>query len=161
MAYSYQSLCLTLLLLLLLLLSHFSRVRLCATPQMAAHQAPPSMGFSRQEYWSGVPPPSLMFDPTHINSTVHCCIYSGMELFMEYVIICSNIQTHKENDRNAEQKQPQIEMIFMYLSTCSYLNQEERISGIHTDESLFFFLTEPHLPPFKLLPVIRTSSIYM
>ena len=33
--------------LLLLLLSHFSRVRLCATPQMAAHQAPPSLGFSR------------------------------------------------------------------------------------------------------------------
>ncbi|CAI9178658.1 unnamed protein product [Rangifer tarandus platyrhynchus] len=33
---------------LLLLLSHFSRVRLCATPQTAAHQAPPSLGFSRQ-----------------------------------------------------------------------------------------------------------------
>ena len=39
------------------LLSRFSRVRLCATPQTAAHQAPPSMGFSRQEYWSGVPLP--------------------------------------------------------------------------------------------------------
>ena len=45
-------------LLLLLLLSCFSRVRLCATPQTAAHQAPPSMGFSRQEYWSRVPLPS-------------------------------------------------------------------------------------------------------
>ena len=43
---------------LLLLLSHFSRVRLCATPWMAAHQAPLSMGFARQEYWSGVPLPS-------------------------------------------------------------------------------------------------------
>ena len=42
-----------------LLLSHFSLVRLCATPDTAAHQAPPSMGFSRQEYWSGVPLPSL------------------------------------------------------------------------------------------------------
>ena len=40
---------------LLLLLSHFSRVRLCATPQTAAHQAPPSLGFSRQEHWSGLP----------------------------------------------------------------------------------------------------------
>ena len=47
--------------LLLLLLSRFSRVRLCATPQMAAHQAPPSLGFSRQEYWSGVPLPSPCF----------------------------------------------------------------------------------------------------
>ena len=46
------------MLLLLLLLSRFSRVRLCATPQTAAHQAPPSLGFSRQEYWSGVPLPS-------------------------------------------------------------------------------------------------------
>ena len=46
------------LLLLLLLLSHFSHVRLCETPWMAAHQAPPSMGFSRQEYWSGLPLPS-------------------------------------------------------------------------------------------------------
>ena len=42
------------LLLLLLLLSHISCVRLCATPQMAAHQAPLSLGFSRQEYWSGL-----------------------------------------------------------------------------------------------------------
>ena len=35
-----------------------SHVRLFATPWTAAHQAPPSMGFSRQEYWSGVPLPS-------------------------------------------------------------------------------------------------------
>ena len=35
-----------------------SRVRLFATPWTAAHQAPPSMGFSRQEYWSGLPLPS-------------------------------------------------------------------------------------------------------
>ena len=45
-------------LLLLLLLSHFSRVRLCATPWTAAYQAPLSMGFARQEYWSGLPLPS-------------------------------------------------------------------------------------------------------
>ena len=48
----------TCLLLLLLLLSRLSRVRLCATPWTAAYQAPPSMGFSRQEYWSGLPLPS-------------------------------------------------------------------------------------------------------
>ena len=34
-----------------------SRVQLSATPWTAADQAPPSMGFSRQEYWSGVPLP--------------------------------------------------------------------------------------------------------
>ena len=44
--------------MLLLLLSRFSRVRLCATPWTAAYQAYPSMGFSRQEHWSGLPFPS-------------------------------------------------------------------------------------------------------
>ena len=45
-------------LLLLLLLSHFSRVCLYVTPEMAAHQAPPPLGFSRQQHWSGVLLPS-------------------------------------------------------------------------------------------------------
>ena len=49
-------------LLLLLLLNHISRVQLCATPQTAAHQAPPSLGFSRQEHWSGLPFPSPMHE---------------------------------------------------------------------------------------------------
>ena len=49
-----------------LLLCRFSCVRLCATPQAAAHQAPPSLEFSRQEYWSGLPFPSPM----------HACILS-------------------------------------------------------------------------------------
>ena len=40
-----------------------SRVQLLATPWTAAHQAPPSMGFSRQEYWSGVP----YLRPTYIH----------------------------------------------------------------------------------------------
>ena len=46
------------MLLLLLLLSHFSHVQLCVTPWTAAHQAPPSLGFSRQEHWSGLPLPA-------------------------------------------------------------------------------------------------------
>ena len=40
---------------MLLLLSRFSRVWLCATPKTVVHQAPPSLGFSRQEHWSGLP----------------------------------------------------------------------------------------------------------
>ena len=42
-------------LLLLLLLSRFSRVQLCVTPETAAHHAPPSLGFSWQDHWSGLP----------------------------------------------------------------------------------------------------------
>ena len=44
------------------LLSRFSRVQLCATPETAAHQTPPSLGFSRQEHWSGLPFPSPMHE---------------------------------------------------------------------------------------------------
>ena len=47
---------------MLLLLNRFSCVRLCATPQTAAHQAPPSLGSSRQEHWSGLPFPSPMHE---------------------------------------------------------------------------------------------------
>ena len=64
---------------LLLLLSRFSRVRLCATPQTAAHQAPPSLGFSRQEHWSGLPFPSPM----------HACMLSRFS----HVRICATLWT--------------------------------------------------------------------
>ena len=47
-----------------------SRVRLLATPWTTAYQAPPSMGFSRQEYWSGVPLPSPSFCPHYSKSLV-------------------------------------------------------------------------------------------
>ena len=47
-----------------------SHVRLLATPWTAAYQAPPSMGFSRQEYWSGVPLPS----PLHVWLIVNCYV---------------------------------------------------------------------------------------
>ena len=40
---------------MLIFLCSFSRAQLCMTPWTVAHQAPLSMGFSRQEYWSGVP----------------------------------------------------------------------------------------------------------
>ena len=47
------------------MLSHFNCVQLCATLWTVAHQAPLSMGFSRQEYWSGLPchPPGDLPDP--------------------------------------------------------------------------------------------------
>ena len=44
----------------MLLLSRSSRVQLCVTPQMAAHQASPSPGFFMQEHWSGLPSPCPM-----------------------------------------------------------------------------------------------------
>ena len=44
--------------MVMVMVKSLSRVRLFATPWTAAYQVPPSMGFSRQEYWSGLPFPS-------------------------------------------------------------------------------------------------------
>ena len=55
-----------------------SRVRLLATPWTAADQAPLSMGFSRQECWSGVPLPSLLYGLSAFNSRIkngNFCIF--------------------------------------------------------------------------------------
>ena len=58
-----------------------SRVQLLATPWTAAYQAPPSMGFSRQEYWSGVPLPSPKY---WISSTYYMCLIY-ISLFCQFV----------------------------------------------------------------------------
>ena len=58
------------LLLLFCLLSRFSHVQVCATPQTAAHQASLSLGFSRQEHWSGLPFPS----PMHESEFAQLCL---------------------------------------------------------------------------------------
>ena len=60
-----------------------SRVRLLATPWTAAHQAPPSMGFFRQEYWSGVPLPS----PIYMLATPKCMFPIESSL-LNYGFIC-------------------------------------------------------------------------
>ena len=53
------------LLMCVCLRSHFSHVQLCATLWTVAHQAPLPMGFSKQEYWSGLPcpPPGHLPNP--------------------------------------------------------------------------------------------------
>ena len=66
----------------LLLLSRFSRVQLCVTPQTAAHQAPPSMGFARQEYWSGVPSPS---PPHHHGQPQFLCLQNWETSFLRMI----------------------------------------------------------------------------
>ena len=61
-----------------------SRVRLLATPWTAAYQAPPSMGFSRQEYWSGLPLPS----PVHNTNDSQLFISAYLTLIRLNVCVC-------------------------------------------------------------------------
>ena len=60
-----------------------SRVRLFSTPWTAAHQAPPPMGFSRQEYWSGVPLPS----PNYLETSPKIEFTIGMLFFFQIVLL--------------------------------------------------------------------------
>ena len=63
-----------------------SRVRLFATPWTVAHKAPPSMGFSRQEYWSGLPFPSpgdlpdlgIDLGLLHCGQMLYCLSHQGI-----------------------------------------------------------------------------------
>ena len=65
--------CLLCIISLLLLLSCFSHARLCVTPETAAHQAPLSLGFSRQEHWSGLPFPSPMHESESESEVSESC----------------------------------------------------------------------------------------
>ena len=60
-----------------------SRVRLLVTPWTAAYQAPPTMGFSRQEFWNGVPLPSPKLSATvniTIQHSINCYVCAGTKL---------------------------------------------------------------------------------
>ena len=64
-----------------------SRVRLLATAWTAAHQAPPSLGFSRQEDWSGVPLPSPFI--AHVLMKIALFILPALQDYsMEYTAVC-------------------------------------------------------------------------
>ena len=84
-----------------------SRVRLLATPWTTAYQVPPSMGFSRQEYWTGVPLPSLWMIPTCKQTSKFCwcndepkhspCFHST------HILVEEKTQTHVHWDSDAIQ----------------------------------------------------------
>ena len=77
-----------------------SRVQLFVTPWTVAFQTPPSMGFSRQEYWSGLPFPSLrdLPDPgsnlglPHCGQTLYCLSHQGSPVM--FIILDNKRQKH-------------------------------------------------------------------
>ena len=115
--------------LLLLLLSLVSCVRLCRTPQTAAHQAPLSLGFSRQEYWSGFPFPSPM----------HACMLSHFSR----VQLCVTFTSRIWNSSTGIPSPPLALFVVMvsnnlhiirasYFSSCSDTNVLIDVSAIHS-----------------------------
>ena len=68
-----------------------SRVQLFVTPWTVAHQAPPPMGFSRQEYWSGLP--CIAMDKKHKNQS-----NLGISPFLVYRVFKVKFYAHSKTD---------------------------------------------------------------
>ena len=111
---------------LLLLLSRFSCIKLCAIPQTAAHQDPPSLGFSRQEYWSRVPLPS----PTGVDSL---SLLQGIFLTQELnwgLLHCRRILYRRGHQGRAHQSEPHFTAPFGQLAP------SQGLAGTRTEEQL-------------------------
>ena len=138
--------------MLLLLLSRFSRVRLCATPETTAHQAPPSLGFSRQEHRSGLPFPSPVHEsekwklsrsvvsdperPHRLQPTrlLHPWEFPGRVL--EWSAIAFSDDLHRDDDS------------LQMLAFSCLLNERTLVSDFWDSDSVF--TAGPETPPVSL-----------
>ena len=105
-----------------------SCVWLFTTPWAAAYQAPPSMGFSRQEYWSGLPFPS----PTGITGQfyIHNCIYGHRHSCHWWI---NTVQIPKEKD----------------LADCTY--DSKSLQKLNGNFCLYYFLVIYLIHKYSLL----------
>ena len=91
----------------------FSRVRLLATSWTAAYQAPPSMGFSIQEYWSGVPLPSpkktLVF-------------YKNYEVLLPFLVAAQKSVADAKCEQHHLPEVVYLEYILSFPKTMSFVN---------------------------------------
>ena len=131
-----------------------SRVRLLATPWTAAYQAPPSMGFSKQEYWSGVPLPS----PSRWNS-------DSLKLLL-CVITPLKIPDHCFRWRCSE---------LLPLPGVTHRQASPHVSEIHVNKPVCFslvnfsFVTEAReperegerFPSRQYLPLLETDTAFL
>ena len=79
-----------------------SRVPLCVTPWTAAYQSPPSMGFSRQEYWSGVPLPSPMTNLDSILKNRDITLPTSVRVVKAMVFSSSHVWMWELDHKKAE-----------------------------------------------------------
>ena len=127
-----------------------SCVRLLATPWTTAHQAPRSMGFSRQEYWSGVPLPS----PRHYldNSNRACYLELTLHQYMA-CFWCPSLDNHHATNFCPFIDMPYSSQLFVILSS----HPPAQHSFSPPDASI---LTFPPRTPCLSLPPWSISIIY-
>ena len=126
-----------------------SRVRLLVTPWTAAHQAPPSMRLSRQEYWSGVPLPSLRLWASTRLKIFHG--FGALEGWFSYTpVMSAPLTSTTEGAQSCPTLQPQPTRLL-----CPHgLSQARRRVGCH-----FFLPTMIPLPPPKNLGSVKEEEL--
>ena len=128
-----------------------SRVQLFVTPWTAAYQAPPSMGFSRQEYWSGLPLPSPVLNPrctqiqvAHRGADPKCVIsiYYKSKLYLEKNLLLRRIEIGPYHVCSSSQRW--FTPLFTYLRVFSFYTTYKK-------RKIWKEWVQPHSPfPSKL-----------
>ena len=98
-----------------------SRVQLLATPWTVAHQAPPSMGFSRREYWSGVPLPSPIAQVSLAQFIPLSPFPLGVLTFILYICVSMSFKSQLLITRN-----------ILYESQGNYAGEKVNPNMLHT-----------------------------
>ena len=114
-------------------------VWLWATPWTAAYQAPPSMGFSRQEYWSGVPCPSPEESSRWSEKTIPIFLYFLHSILVQNIFQKMYVQTKNQIKQNWKQ-----------IYKCPYLVFNRW--GASCEPSIFHSLELPYKRPFQDFP---------
>ena len=98
----------------LMLLSRFSRVQLCATPEMAAHQASPSLGFSRQEHCLCF----FILSLWNLHACVRCCWRCTQEKMVESQSMFSILEGHRRTLTKIDT------FVLMGMNSCWDINRQ-------------------------------------
>ena len=130
-------------LLLLLMLSRFSCVWLCETPWMAAHQASPSLGFSRQEHWSGLPFPSPLYSLGQDKSLCFNFIFQYMRMRIEPMLMdyCKDKVNHDWLKESIQAYFVVIIISVMYICLLSISLSRLSASGRKNSWHIYFGVT--------------------
>ena len=127
-----------------------SRVQLLATPWTAAHQAPPSMGFSRQEYWSGVPLPSPISELVQLKTVLfEGQLYNQPPPPKLSTLVHRNLRDMPLGRRLAEPlpgAKGCTSYLSIFLSTLNPLGQYKPVQATHQIRMRQFFSEDPHGP---------------
>ena len=124
-----------------------SRVRLLATPWTAAYQAPPSMGFSRQEYWSGLPLPSPNKILTHI--IYYLCLEDAKNTQIRMTILLSTKNSPSGKIGASRVTRTLIRMWRGLKQRCNHEFQLRHNHRQFTQETTSFILRDTEFPCFR------------